>query len=208
MNRCHFLALATAMQTEGAALYFELCHTMWKGDKVQAGYDVFPFRRATRANARGLFGEPPFEALKALRDTQTLAHEPQHWFIANGWRAPGMKPLPVPRKIELNKPAKFNFDLSTPRGDARIRIQADQSLASTEWTATFNGEALVATPDVTEPFAVPYPSMLAKPEELRSWLIPARLLCEGKNSLEVTLAAGEAVTIVFVDMASSTSESH
>ncbi len=31
-----------------AWLYFELCHTLWKGDKVVPGYDVFPYRRATR----------------------------------------------------------------------------------------------------------------------------------------------------------------
>jgi hypothetical protein len=218
--------------TAGAMLYFELCHTIWKGDKVQAGYDVFPFRRATReqlhtsahlayargadgislfnfayyrqhgqGEGRGLFGEPPFEALKALRDPQALAHEPQHWFIANGWRAPGMKPLPVPRKIEVNKPAKFNFDLAKPRGDARVRIQVDKSLADSEWTAAFNGEALAATTDVSEPFAVPYPSMIAKPEELRAWSIPVKLLHEGKNSLEVMMKSGAPVSVLFVDLA-------
>ena len=218
--------------TTGATLYFELCHTVWKGDKVQAGYDVFPFRRATREHlhtsahlayargadgislfnfayyrqhgqgeGRGVFGEPPFEALKALRDPQTLAKEPQHWFIANGWRAPGMKPLPVPRKIEPNKPAKFNFDLASPRGDARVRIQADAALGDGVWQATFNGTALTATFDVSEPFAVTYPSMLAKPEELRAWSVPATLLREGKNSLEVTLERGAPVSVVFVDLA-------
>jgi hypothetical protein len=227
----HDLA-AIRKQTEGAALYFELCHTIWKGDKVQAGYDVFPFRRATREHlhtsahlayargadgislfnfayyrqhgqgeGRGVFGEPPFEALKALRDPQALAKESQHWFIANGWRAPGMKPLPVPRKIELNKSAKFNFDLASPRGDARVRIQTDQSLANSEWTATFNGEAVSATSDVSERFAVLYPSMIAKPDELRAWTIPVRLLREGKNSLEVTLKSGESRTVLFVDLA-------
>jgi hypothetical protein len=55
-----------------------------------------------------------------------------------------------------------------------------------QWAATFNGEAIAADADVSEPFAVPYPSMIAKPEELRAWLVPARLLREGKNSLEVT----------------------
>jgi hypothetical protein len=203
-------------QTEGAALYFELCHTIWKGDKVQAGYDVFPFRRATREHlhtsahlayargadgislfnfayyrqhgqgeGRGIFGEPPFEALKALREPQTLAKAPQHWFIAYGWRSPGAKPLPVPRKIELGKPAKFNFDLAPPAGgwkhDARVRIQADKSLGGDEWTATFNGEAIAASADVSEPFIVPYPSMIAKPEELRAWTIPTKLLRNEAN---------------------------
>ena len=217
--------------TIGATLYFELCHTIWKGDKVQAGYDVFPFRRATREHlhtsahlayargadgislfnfayyrqhgqgeGRGLFGEPPFEALKALREPQALTKEPQHWFIASGWRSPGANPLPVPRKLELNKPAKFNFDLAPPHGDACVRIQADKNLEDSDWSAKFNGESISATENVSEPFAVPFPSMLARPEELRAWLVPAKLLSKGKNSLEVTLKSGEPLSILCVDL--------
>ncbi len=231
----HDLA-AIRKQTAGATLYFELCHTIWKGEKVTTGYDVFPFRRATREHlhtsahlayargaegislfnfayyrqhgqgeGRGVFGEPPFEALKTLGDPPALAAEPQHWFIASGWRAPGMKPLPMPRKIEPGKPAKFKFDLVPPKdgwkSDARVRIQADKALGTTEWIATFNGTSIAATPDVSEPFAVPYPSMLGKAEELRAWVIPAGLLRGGINSLEVTLTGGGPVAVVFVDLA-------
>lgn len=230
----HDLA-AIRTQTKGAALYFELCHTIWKGDKVLKGYDVFPFRRATREHlhtaahlayargadgislfnfayyrqhglgeGRGVFGEPPFEALKAVRDPQALAQGPQHWFIAQSWRAPGMKPLPVPRKIEVDEAAKFNFDLAPPSGGwrqgARVRIQADKALGGSEWAATFNGEPLAATDNVSEPFPVHYPSMLGKPEELRAWTLPQFLLRAGKNSLEVTLKAGEPVAVIFVDL--------
>ena len=224
--------------TTGATLYFELCHTIWKGDKVQAGYDVFPFRRATREHlhtsahlayargadgislfnfayyrqhgqgeGRGLFGEPPFEALKALLDPKALSKEPQHWFIASGWRSPGAKPPPVPRKIELNKPAKFNFDLASPHGDARVRILADRNLAGSEWNALFNGEAISPADNVSEPFAVPFPSMLGKREEMRAWQIPASKLREGKNSFEITQTRGEPVTVLFVDLACPASAS-
>jgi hypothetical protein len=231
----HDLAAIRA-QTQGATLYFELCHTIWKGDKVALGYDVFPFRRATREHlhtsahlayargadgislfnfayyrqhgqgeGRGVFGEPPFEALKALRDPAALAQDPHHWFIAQGWRAPGMKPLPLPRVIEEGKPAKFNFDLVPPAGgwkqDSRVRIQADKLVGPGEWVATFNGEPLAATHDVSEPFPVPYPSLLAKPDELRAWSISAKLLREGKNILEVTQQAGEPLAVIFVDLA-------
>lgn len=231
----HDLA-AIREQTEGAALYFELCHTIWKGEKVQAGYDVFPFRRATREHlhtsahlayargangislfnfayyrqhgqgeGRGLFGEPPFEALKALHDPQVLAQQPQHWFIASGWRSPGAKPLPVPRKIQLGKPEKFHFDLAAPAGGwkraARLRVQSSAPLHDSEWLAAFNGEAVEAADDVSEPFPVPYPSMLAKPAELRAWTVPARLLREGRNSFEVTLRSEGAFTVLLVDLA-------
>ena len=231
----HDLA-AIRKQTVGATLYFELCHTLWKGDKVTKGYDVFPFRRATpehlktsahlayargadgislfnfayyrqhgQGEGRGLFGEPPFEVLKDLCDPQALAQAPQHWFIAAGWRAPGMKPLPVPRKIEVGKPAKFNFDLAAPKAgwkqEARVRIQVDQDLGSGKWNATFNGQQIDPTADVSEPFPVAYPSMLAEPSQLRAWRVPAALLREGKNSLEVTLTDGAPLSLVFVDLA-------
>lgn len=227
-------------QTHGATLYFELCHTIWKGAKVTTGYDVFPFRQATREHlhttahlayargadgislfnfayyrqhgqgeGRGLFGEPPFDALKALRDPQTLAQQPQHWFLAPGWRAPGMKPLPLPRFIESAQTAKFHFDLAAPahgwKQAMRIRIQADKSLKDLELIANFNDEAIPSTPDISEPFSVPYPSMLAKPEELRAWLIPTKLLRDGRNTFSVTSKSGTPFSLQFVDLASQTS---
>jgi hypothetical protein len=224
-------------QTQGAALYFELCHTIWKGDKVTAGYDVFPFRRATREHlhtaahlaysrgadgislfnfayyrqhgqgvGRGLFGEPPFEVVSALRDPQALAQESQHWFLAPGWRAPGMKPLALPRLVKPTQTATFHFDLAAPaqgwRHAMRIRIQADKSITDAECLATFNDESIPSTSDISEPFAVPYPSMLAMPDELRAWLIPANLLREGRNFFSVSLKSGEPFSLQFVDLAS------
>jgi hypothetical protein len=231
----HDLA-AIRERTHGAALYFELCHTIWKSEKVTAGYDVFPFRRATReqlhtaahlacsrgadgislfnfayyrehgqGEGRGVFGEPPFDALKALAEPQTLATEPQHWFIAQGWRAPGMKPLPLPRRIESGKPAKFTLDLAAPhdgwKRDARLRIQSDAPLGDRELVCTFNSEPVATNSDVSEPFAVPYPSLMGRPEELRAWTVPAQSLRNGRNSCEVTLQSGEPISIVFVDLA-------
>ncbi len=238
---CHYFTtqrhdLATIRErTAGATLHFELCHTVWKGEKVVEGYDVFPFRRATREHlhtaahlayargadgislfnfayyrqhgqgeGRGAFGEPPFEALEALRDPQALANGPQHWFIASGWRAPGTKPLSLPRPLEPGKTTVFAFDLAAPPGgwirEARVRIQADQAIGADGWTVAFNGEALEGVEDVSEPYPVPYPSMLGKPEELRAWAVPAKLLREGKNDFEVAMEGGEPVSVLFVDL--------
>ncbi len=218
-----------------AALYFELCHTLFKGEKVQVGYDVFPYRRATREHlhtsahlayargadgislfnfayyrehgkgeGRGTFGEPPFDALKELSDPRALARQPQHWFIAPGWRAPGAKPLPVPRLIAPEKPATFHFNLAAPQGGwknaARLRVQFEQAPGEGEWIATFNGEPLASTTDLSEPFPVPYPSMLGQPEELRAWTVPATLLREGVNRFELTRKSGPAATALFLDL--------
>lgn len=113
----------------------------------------------------------------------------------------------MPRKIELNKPAKFNFDLASPHGDARVRILADRNLAGSEWNALFNREAISPADNVSEPFAVPFPSMLGQPQEMRAWQIPASKLKEGKNSLEITQTRGEPVTVLFVDLACPASAS-
>ena len=231
----HHLA-AIRKQTPNAALYFELCHTIWKGEKVAVGYDVFPYRRATREHlhtaahlayergadgislfnfayyrengtgeGRGVFGEPPFDALKSLTDANLLTQEPQHWFIAQGWRAPGAKPLPVPRKFVANMPTRFNFDLAAPqagwKGNARLRIQFDKPPGDALWSAKFNGEVIAATADVSEPFAVPYPSMMGKPEELRAWLVPAKLLAEDVNRFELTPQGNTDASIIFLDLA-------
>lgn len=228
----HDLA-AIRRQTEGATLYFELCHTLWKGEKVTAGYDVFPFRRATREHlhtsahlayargadgislfnfayyrqhgqgeGRGSFGEPPFDALKDLASPQTLARQPQHWFLASGWRAPGAKPLALPRKLEPGKATVFLFDLAPPEkgwsNPARIRVQANQALQPTDLHATFNGQLLTATPDVSEPYPVLYPSLLGQPEELCAWTLPANLLRPGLNKLE--LLPHTSATLLFMDL--------
>lgn len=229
----HDLA-AIRRQAPGAALYFELCHSTWNGPKLEVGYDVFPFRRATpeqlhttahlaRARGadgislfnfayyrehgsagRGAFAEPPFPALTGLRDAQWLARQPQHWFLSPGWRAPGMKPTPVPRDIQPGKPEKFTLDLAPPadgwKRGARLRLQAAASLVGTRWAAMLNGAALAETPDVSEPFANPSPTLLGQPEELRAWTVPEELLRDGLHELAFTLLAGEPTQIVFVDL--------
>jgi len=49
---------------------------------------------------------------------------------------------------------------------------------------------------------VPYPSLIAGPDELRAWMIPAKLLREGKKSLEAMQTSGEPTSVVFVDLTS------
>ncbi len=233
----HDLA-AIRQQTQGATLYFELCHTVWKGEKLMPGYDVFPFRRTTREHlhtsahlayargadgislfnfayyrqhgqgeGRGSFGEPPFDALSALREPQTLAQQLQHWFIAQGWRAPGMKPLPLPRKISLAQPAPFTLQLAAPAGGwktgGRLRIQGERSFGESVWRARLNGTELAATNDITEPYPNRYEGLMGKPEELRAWLVPATALVEGANRVEVTLEKGDEATVIFLDLAAA-----
>jgi hypothetical protein len=106
--------------------------------------------------------------------------------------------------MKVGQSGSFDFDLAQAAGGwkrpGRIRIQADRTLAGMEWEATFNGEPISATSDVSEPFPVPYPSMLAKPDELAAWTIPAKLAKEGRNRFNLTLKSGESPSVQFVDL--------
>lgn len=129
-----------------AAVYLELCHSIWNGQKIRPGYDTFTFRRTTREQfctaahhayargadgvsafnfvyyrehggpERGPFHEPPFGVLARLRDPAWLARQPQHWFLAPGWDNPFIRPPLLPRKIQPGVPASFALDLAPPSG--------------------------------------------------------------------------------------------
>lgn len=226
---------AIRQATQDAALYFELCHSTWNGPKMGAGYDVFPFRRATveqltttahqayalgadgisafnfayyrehGSEGRGPFHEPEFSVFSRLRDPQAVATAPQHWFLAPGWRGPGMKPTTVPRKMTNAAAARFTLHLAPPasgwKGPGRLRIQGEQSFAGQTWTAVLNGQALTPTDDVSEPYPNPDPPLLGTADNLRAWMVPAEVLHPGKNDLELRLTNGDAATVVFVDLA-------
>jgi hypothetical protein len=219
-----------------AAVYLEMCHSIWNGRKpVGKGYDTFPFRRATPEQyqtaahlayarggdgvsafnfvyyrehggpGRGPFAEPPFHVFKHLGDRQWLARQPQHWFLASGWGQPFVKPTPLPRRFTAGRTETFTLDLAPPAGGwkraGRLRIQSEDSLGESRWTARLNGEPLAATDDVSEPYPNPYPPMLGKPDEMRAWTVPPTLLRDGPNKLEFTLAGGPRLTLAYLDLA-------
>lgn len=225
-------------QVPEASLYFEMCHSTWNGARLTEGYDSFEFRRTTKEQflstahlayacgaqgvslfnfayfrehggaGRGPFHEPPFELLKVLRDPAAVSLQPQHWFIAQGWRGPGMKPTPIPKRLRSGQSATFVLDLAPPGGvwheGGRLRIQTQQSLGASLWQAKLNGVVLSPDTAVAEPYANPDPGLLGQPGELRAWRVPAAILRAGKNELTVTYVDqpnAQAVNIVFVDLA-------
>jgi hypothetical protein len=167
----------------------------------------FPYYREHGGPGRGPFAEPPFPVIRGLGDPRGLAQQPQHWFLAPGWRAPGTKPNQVPREIAPGKTTAFTLDLAPPatgwKRDGRLRIQADKLLGSSPWRAKLNGEELAATSDASEPYPNPYPALLGQRDELCAWRVPATLLRDGLNRAEVAFESGEPVTIVFLDLAAS-----
>ena len=139
--------VATIRQQCGdASLYVELCHSIWNGDKLTAGYDTFTFRRATKeqmqttaqlamargadgvslfnfayyrehgSDGRGPFSEPPFGWLKHLADRDHLSRQAQYFFLAPGWNNPFVRPPLLPHRVDAGKAARFALDFAPPTG--------------------------------------------------------------------------------------------
>ena len=174
-----------------------------------AGVSAFNFvyYRERGAPGAGEFNEPPFHVFKHLGDPAWLARQPQHYFLATGWRAHFLpdRDRPITRLVAAGEAAAFSLDMAPPdggwSGDGRLRIQGDSSLGDSNWTAVLNEIGLKPNSDVSEPYPHPYPPLLGKPEELRAWTVPSRLLRDGINTIEVTMVDGDPANIWFLDLA-------
>lgn len=164
----------------------------------------FVYYREHGVGEHGPATEPPFEIHKGLGDRAFCAKQPQH-VIVQGWNHQGAQ-VPPPRIAEPGKPLKFTQDLAPAEGGwmkgGRFRIQCDVDLGDSMWTASLNGVALEETADRSEPYENPYPQLLGEPGQHRAWQVPAKLLKDGENQIEVELVEGlEKAQLTFVDMA-------
>jgi hypothetical protein len=216
-----------------AGVYAEMCHSIWNGRG--GGYDTFPFRRATREQiqtaahlacsrgadgvslfnfvyyrehggpGRGPFCEPPFDMLKHLGDAPWLARQPQHYFLAAGWRSPFFQGSGLPRDVGQGKTIQFTLDAAPPVGGwrqgGRLRLQAESDLEGSDWSAQLNGVDLPQTADVSEPYPNPYPTMLGDAKNTRAWSVPRGVLRDGINRIDVKLSAGSKTRLEYVDLA-------
>ena len=151
---------------------------------------------------RGPFAEPPFHVFQHLDDPAWLARQPQHYILSDAY-VYGKTPLP--KTLEAGQSATFELDMAPPEGgwkeDGRFRIQAEAEICHTAWEAVLNGVGLEETDDLSEPYDNPYPPLLGTPGQHRAWIVPAEVLKDGVNTIEVTMTAGRAVAkLVFLDL--------
>lgn len=164
----------------------------------------FHYYRGTRnpTDVHGKSVEPPFHIFPKLRDPDWLATQPQHYVVANSWYS---RPLEKPFQVNA-APQTLRLDMAPPKGgwkkDGRLRIQANQSLGQSQWTVVLNGVKLDRTDDVSEPYDNPYPEGRGVPEDFRAWKVPANILKDGDNTIELSLdAATEPTRIFYLDIA-------
>jgi len=165
----------------------------------------FVYYREHGGAGRGPFNEPPFQVFRHLGDPAWLARQPQHYFLSSGWGNPFVKPSLLPRKIAVGATAAFELDLAPPSGGwkkgGRLRLQTLEPLANRGLAVKLNGTPLGESDDVSEPYPNPYPPLLGAAETLRAWRVPAELLRDGMNRVEVMLNSGAAMKLAFLDLA-------
>ena len=154
----------------------------------------------------GSYNEPPFKIFEHLGDPEWLARQPQHYILGAVWNSPPVKDRPLPKVLGAGESATFKLDMAPPIGgwknDGRMRIQAETSLGDSVWTARLNGAFLEETADRSEPYASPYRPMLGSAEQHRAWIVPATLLKDGVNTIDIQMQQGEGdVKLVFFDLA-------
>ena len=171
-----------------------------------AGLSAFNFVYYRSLASKECRGEPPFDVLDRMRHPDWVARQPQLYFTTQcgdpDW--PGIMAFKH-RALKQDQPMSVTLDMAPPAGGwrtgARLRVQAREFFADQQLSVTFNGTTLAATPDVSEPYATPYTDGLAPPEALRAWTVPAKLLKDGYNTIEIRLAQGEPIVLSYVDLA-------
>ena len=171
-----------------------------------AGVSAFNFVYYRSFAGKGSRREPPFHILDRMRDREWVARQPQHYFTTRygnfDWpalmRSRG-------RELKRDRPMHITLDMAPPTGGwqsgGRLRVQAKDAFGDRSLSVQFNGTALEPTSNVSEPYANPYPDGLAAPEALRAWTVPAKLLNDGPNTIEIHMVQGEPLLLSFVDVA-------
>ena len=166
----------------------------------------FVYYREHGVGERGPSTEPPFEIHRGIGDREFCARQTQHYVRSEGWGSMGRCPRPIPRTLRPGDHVAADIDMAPPAGGwtqpGRLRIQAEQDLGESQWTAKLNGSLLAETDDRSEPYENPYPQLLGTPELHRAWIVPVDLVRDGVNEVEVLLESSlDEARVVFLDLA-------
>jgi hypothetical protein len=95
----------------------------------------------------------------------------------------------IPNSYSQLETDTINVDMAAPTGgwtgEARLRIQSEDSLTNTNWQVKFNGVVLSSTSDVFEPFDGILSGYLPEPYNYKAWIVPLNLLQNGQNQVEI-----------------------
>ena len=165
----------------------------------------FPYYREHGSPGRGPFNEPPFHIIDNLDDPVFLAQQSQHYILAGIWNSPRLSNRQLPKTFTAGKTETFTMAMAAPvegwQHQARLRIEARESISGCTWQVKFNGQVLNENSDVSEPYYNPYTAALGDSEQYRAWSVPKEYLVSGSNTIEVAMFSGDAAEIMFMDVA-------
>jgi len=144
--------------------------------------------------------EPPFHVLPRLRDMDWLSRKPQYYMLAKTAYF-----AQLPRKVKPGKREIFELNLASAEvwreAGARLRLHTEHPLSKERrLAAKIGGHVLEETPDESRFYGNPFDGMISPEENRRAWAFPVSILRDGLNSLEVTLAAGPEINIIYIDL--------
>jgi hypothetical protein len=142
--------------------------------------------------------EPPFHVLPHLRDPAFLARQPQYYMAGScvyDWQ--------LPQELTESQAVTVKLDMLRPdcgTSEGRLRIHTREPLPDqAHMGVSMNGENLKPTDDVFRLFGNPFDGMISPKHNRRAWTLPAAIVRDGDNTVEVRLEGGEPVTVIYVD---------
>ena len=159
-------------------------------------------------NQDGPSMEPPFSTIGNLVDRVWLANQSQHYFIGSVWNDPYTNDRVLPEDVSVGETVTFDMDMAPPTDgwvlDGRLRIQSLEFAVGQLWDAKINGVLLIPTSDVSEPYPTNLTHMTLTADHYRAWEVPASLLIDGINEIQITLQGGVATDLWYLDLAMPT----
>ena len=67
--------------------------------------------------------------------------------------------------------------------------------------ARFNGKELEGTENTSRFFGNPFDGMISPRNHRRAWTLPAEFMVDGMNKLELKVASGDSINVIYIDVA-------
>jgi hypothetical protein len=154
-----------------------------------AGVSLFNF--AYYRTLGTVLQEPPFEIIDGLKDPGWLAAQPQQYFLSDSGNPPSRpSQFTRHRRLRPGQSRIFDLDLAQPQnswsGDGNLTIEV---------TSELSGNLLEVSAN-----AVPLAVLKDSGPEARTWRVPAGVLRDGPNQLEIRNVKGPPLEIFYISL--------
>lgn len=150
--------------------------------------------------------EPPFHAIRHLKDVSFLSRQAQQYFMGRTDKRTFNPTWQMPRLMGRGANTVFDMRVYPPAGgwtkDGMLRIQSEVSLDDTRFDAFINGVPLEPfAEDPGEPYPNRYTTCLGTEENRRCYVVPREILYTDRdNVIEIVQVDGGSTCISYLDL--------